>query len=87
MNVRMECLICFDIINENDEYTLCDFCNTKVHTSCYKDWEKKSDLYQTCILCQQKGGLIKYNSFSFCSCLKKLFLKPLNDDYISIPNR
>ncbi len=84
----MECLICFELVNQNNKYTTCTVCNMIVHTKCYKSWEKKSGNYKTCILCQQKKCLTKHNVTPSCltyfSCFKQCF-EPEN--YIMLPDK
>jgi hypothetical protein len=83
----MECLICFELINENSKYTMCSFCNIKVHTSCYKAWQKKSRTGNTCILCRQNGGLVRYNKTSCFSCIRNLFYRRSHENYVSLPDK
>ena len=47
----MECLICFENLFEDSKYTACKICEMRVHTECYKKWQKKSGCRKNGRLC------------------------------------
>ena len=69
-----ECLICFDPMNKKkDKLIFCKYCSKYVHKKCYDLWSQQ-DICQknTCVYCQQKGGLKKKNTNIFNQIKKKL---------------
>ena len=81
----MECLICFENIFEDSKYTMCKICEIRVHTECYKKWQKKSGCRKKCIMCQQKNCLMNVNKAS--TCLDWFKRCVYNEDYVLLDDK
>ena len=53
----MECIICFNNINNDDKILQCKKCNILFHKNCYERWNRiKKD--NKCIYCMSKNTII-----------------------------
>lgn len=58
---KLECPICFEIIEDNDGILIMECCNKKIHLKCLINWYTNHSNNLICIMCNQNN--------SFCNNL------------------
>jgi len=74
-NIQEECLFCFDKVDLEKSFIVCNTCEKYCHANCYTEWfNRKNDT--ACIFCQQ-NTLIYYETkiTMLASCLSFIWKK------------